>query len=161
MNPPNETAVKLPLWKSCLEKMREAGLAYEMSWPAEFFEKELRCVRGSNEFAFAMLDLRASMEEEDGYYLRSEKNGELWSIPKAFDHESVAHGFDSKLRRYCVRAINLRSATLMNPKAQLTDGERKKMESGLEKSQVRLALLARSQSVAKLLAKKSPKLLKK
>jgi hypothetical protein len=154
-----DAAVKLPLWRTCLKEMREAGFSYDSTWPTEYFEKALHCARDEVQFAFEMLSLRKEVEIEDGYYIRSEENGKRWIITSAPGHEDIAAGFDTKLRRYAVRSVNLRSATLMNPKAQLSDVERARMEKNLEKASVRLVLLSRSVSIAKDVMKHNPKLL--
>lgn len=157
----NEETVKLPLWRNALDKIREAGLTYGKTWQSDFFEKELRCDRDSKEFAFAMMAIRQEVERDDGFYIKSEENGARWSIVAAPDHESVAQTFDTKVRRYAVRSINLRSATLMNPEANLTEDERRKMEHNLEKASLRLILMSRAQSVANVVSEHAPSLLEK
>ncbi len=156
-----QTPARLPLWRHALDRMRAGGYSYGSHWKTEFFEQIFRCQRESNQFRFEMMALKQAIEEEDGYYLRSSENGDLWNIPLAFGHEETARSFDQKLRRYAVRSINLRSATLMNPKAELTDSERRKMEHNLEKASVRLLLISRQQSVVNSLKDHSPKLLAK
>ena len=153
--------IKLPIWKHCLEIMRGAGMTYGNRWRVEFFEEHLRCKRDSAQFAFEMLALKQAIEEEDGYYLQQIENGAAWSIPAAAEHEDVARGFEQKMRRYAVRSIGIRAATLENPAAELTDGERRKMEANLEKASVRLLLISRQKQVQKVVLGKSPKLLKK
>lgn len=160
MNEQN-TVIRLPLWQSCLDEMREQGLTYGSSWKAEFFETRLHHKRNDQQFSFEMLSMRQALEEEDGYYLQSSENGAIWEIPQAVGHEEVARHFDQKLRRYAVRSINIRSATLINPKAELSDEERKKIERNLEKASVRLILISRQKSVVNALGKHAPKLLEK
>lgn len=157
----NTETTKLPLWRNCLENMREEGLNYGSTWTKEYFEEALRAKVGDSDFAFAMMALRQELEEQDGLYLKSEENYARFSVVAAPDHETVASKFDSKVRRYAVRSINLRSATLLNPKAELTEEERKKMEQNLERASVRLVLMSRAASVAKIVAEHAPKLLQK
>lgn len=152
--------LKLPLWKNCLEKMRAQGFGYGSSWPVDFFEGELRRKRDEQQFAFEMMALKQALEEEDGYYLESSESGKLWSIPAAAAHEDVAKSFEHKMRRYSVRSVAIRAATLTNASATLTDAERQKMEANLERASTRLVLLARQQSIVKKLKQQSPKLLK-
>lgn len=152
---------RLPLWRNALEQLREDGLAYGKTWTVDFFEHHLRCPRTAKEFAFGMMALKQELEREDGYYLKSEEDGARWSIVAAADHETVASTFDTKVRRYAVRAINLRSATLMNPEANLTAEDRRKMERNLERASLRLVLMSRASSVAAVVAEHSPKLLEK
>ena len=159
-NTQNET-VRLPLCKSALETMREQGMSYGSQWKVEFFEQHLRCPKDNNAFQFAMLALRDALEKEDGYYLRQTENGLIWEIPTAIGHEETAQTFDSRLRRYAVRSINLRSATLTNPQAQLSEDERRRMESNLEKAAMRLCLISRQQSILKVVNQYAPALLAK
>jgi len=153
--------VKLPLWKNCLEAMREKGFTYGASWPVNFFESQLRTKADSTQFQFEMLQLKCAMEEEDGYYLRSEENGALWSIPAAADHEDVARSFESKMKRYAVRSVALRNSTLTNPDAVLSDAERTRMEAALERASIRMVLMARQKQICRLVFEKKPKLLQK
>lgn len=141
--------------------MREAGLEYGQTWPKQFFEEAFRTLVGEPEFAFAMMALRSELEETDGLYLKSEESNSRFSIVAAPDHESVAAKFDTKVRRYAVRSINIRSATLLNPKAELTEEDRKKMEHNLEKASLRLVLMSRAASVQKIVQEHAPKLLQK
>lgn len=156
----NET-VKLPLWKNCLDNMREEQFSYGKTWEAEYFEKALRQPRASKQFAFEMLSLKQEIEREDGMYLKSEENGARYSIIAANAHEDVAARFDRKVRSFAVRSINLRSATLLNPDAKLTDDERRRMEHNLERASLRLVLLSRSESAAKVLREHAPAILDK
>lgn len=158
-----ENILRLPLWKACLDEMRETGFTYGASWGAEFFETRLRCANDTDEFCFAMINIRCAIEYDDGYSIKSKRaeNGLVFFIPSAPGHEEVASAFDQKMRRYLVRAINLRSATLINPQAELTEGERAKMTKNLERDGIRLVLIAREKSVMKCLEKHQPKLLEK
>lgn len=151
--------IHLPLWKNVLEEMREEGITYGKVWKADFFETRLRCPRTDQRFDFAMMQIKQAIEIEDGYYLGSFENKAIWKIPESPNHEDVTQGFESKLRRYAIRAINLRSATLCNPAADLTTEQRRRMESNLEKASFRLLLISRQASIVKELQKNSPRLL--
>lgn len=157
----NKETTTLPLWKNALEEMREAGLDYGQTWTADFFEKHFREKKDTQKFAFEMMALRQELEKDDGFYLKSEESNARWSIVDAPSHEDVAARFDGKVRRFAVRSINLRSATLMNPKAVLTDDERRKMEGNLEKASLRLVLMSRAHSIAEVVKEHEPKLLEK
>lgn len=154
-------AVRLPLWKRCLEQMRAEGLGYGKVWKAAFFEEVLRTPRTRPQYSFEMMELKQAIEKEDGYYLQSSESGELWSIPQAPDHEWVCQRIERGIRRDAVRVINLRSATLLNPTAELEEGDRMRMEHNLEKAATRLVLMARQKSVVKALQAAAPKLLEK
>ena len=151
----------LPLWKNCLQQMRDDGLEYGKVYPVEYFEKFLRATRDQQSFIFEMMNLKQTVEKEDGYYLKQINSGSEYMIQTAAGHEEEAHRFDSKVRRYAVRSVNLRAATLMNPKAELTDGERAKMEKSLEIASTRLVLMSRQKRIAETIATHAPKLLHK
>jgi len=150
---------KYPLWKDLAAELARGGLDYGQTWPTRFFEEKLDEKAGTKEFAFAMLSLKMTLEFKHGYYLEQTGNGAQWGIPPANQANEIAAGFDHKVRRYAVRSINLRSATLLNPKAELTADERAKMEKDLEHASVRLILLSRSKSIADVVRKHHPKLL--
>ena len=164
MNETNEIqegAVELPLWRSLAKQMIEDGITYGQTWPVEFFESGLRVKRDANEFKFAMMSLRAYIETEEGVYIQSSENGAVWTVPAARSHEDVASRMDNKVRRYSVRSINIRSATLASEKAELTPEERRKMEVNLEHASMRLILMSRAKSFANLAKQHAPKLLEK
>ena len=150
---------RLPLWKNVLKNMRDDGLAYGKVWPASYFEAWLMCEHNSREFDFAMLSIKSQIETEDGYYLQSSNDGNLWSIPSAADHETVCERFDRNVKSFAIRAVLLRDSTLANPTAQLTDQERAKMEKRMEIAGNRLALLNKTATITRAIKKRSPKLL--
>ena len=154
-----DTAIKHPTWKHALDVLREKGLAYGQTITCKELASLMRCTPESPQFAFGMISLRHAIEHEDGYYMRSIDSGAAFRIVAAEEHENVAETFDSKVRRFAVRSINIRSATLMNPNANLTDATRARMESQLEKASIRLALISRAGSVVKGLGDKAQKLL--
>jgi hypothetical protein len=150
-----------PLWKAVAKGLIKDGISYGQEWDVEWFERNLRCPRDSKDFAFAMMSLRGLIEEDVGVYIRERDNGKKFYIPPAPEHEDIATGFDRKVRRFAVRSVNLRSATLMNPLAQLSDSERSKMERNLEHASMRLVLMARAKSVSDCVRQHNPKLLEK
>lgn len=156
------------LWRAALHKIRGRedygyGLTIETPW----LERELGCKRESNEFAFAMLELRGAMEEDDGYYfgaltITEEETGickEVWVIPNAEEHENVCQRFERKLQRYSMRAVRLRNATLANPAAEMSDAARQKMDKNAEIAAMRSLLLKREQKVLKFIKQHDAKLL--
>lgn len=150
-----------PLWKVVAKGIIRDGINYGQEWDAAWFEESLRCDRNSKDFAFSMMSIRGLIEEEAGVYIRERDNGKKYYVPPAPEHEDIATGFDRKVRRFAVRSVNLRSATLMNPQAQLSDSERSKMERNLEHASMRLVLMARAASVGDFVKKNNPKLLEK
>jgi hypothetical protein len=154
-------AVRLPLWRKVLEQMRADGLEYGKSWPAEFFEKGFRSVRGSSAFAFELMGLRKELEDEDGYYMRSSENGAQFYIVEAEACEEVAQHFETKMKRYARRSLLLRVATLGNEKAKLSEETKAKMDKNAARAGTRLVLLARQDSISEAVRKHAPNLLEK
>jgi hypothetical protein len=162
MNDTNKTeTITLPLWKNCLAAMRDDGIDYGKTWQSEYFEQAFRTPRDTQAFVFEMMSLRNTLEKDDGYYLKQLNNGAEYMIQTAVGHEDEASRFDRKVRTYAVRSVNLRSATLMNPKAELSEPERAKMEKGLEIASTRLVLMARQKNITRILTQHAPKLLEK
>jgi hypothetical protein len=156
-------------WRVAIATMRaQETYGYGATWDTPFFEKLLAAKRDTADFAFGMMDLRAAMEAEDGYYLRAQtidlenekKRVEQWVIPAASEHEGVARMFEGKMNRYARRSVNIRALTLANKDANLSDADKSKMESALRIASTRLVLLRREQSIGKWVEKNAPKLLK-
>jgi hypothetical protein len=149
-----------PLWKAlALDLENDPNFTYGWSCTVEWLEAQLKCKRDTSEFAFAMISLRNYTETEHGYYIASEEGGKRYTVPEPFGHEDVAQRFDRRVRRYAVRSVALRSATLMNDQAKLSDTERQTMETNLEHSATRLVLLSRAKGIADHIKKTAPKLL--
>jgi hypothetical protein len=157
-----------PLWRVLLGKMREnENYGYGAVWETSFFEAGLGAKRGTPDFAFQMLDMRAEMEEVDGYYLRCQtrhdeagRTIEEWLIPSAAEHEEVARGFEARMGRYAHRSVDIRAKTLANPTATLSSEERANTEARMRIAATRIVLLRREKSVAEYVVKHAPKLLK-
>ena len=156
-------------WRMALATMRaEETYGYGATWPTAFFEQHLAAKRDTADFAFGMMELRGTIEAEDGYYLRcqtikQEDTGlkiEQWIIPAANEHEGVARMFEGKMSRYARRSANIRALTLANPDANLSDADKSKMEASLRIASTRLVLLRREKSIGSWVEKNAPKLLK-
>jgi hypothetical protein len=166
----NETRTDWPLWKAALAKLRGLpefgyGLTLDVLW----FERELNCQRDTTEFTFALLNIRQQVESENGYYLQSQTvrddetgtKREIVQIPCAADHENIAHGFETRMRSYSTRAVDLRVKTLANPEAiaSMTAEQKAHMEKAMEIAAVRTVLIRRERSIVKWIKFNSPKLL--
>lgn len=165
-----KTETQWPLWKAALAKLRSLpnfgyGLTLDLSW----FERELSCRRDTSEFAFGLMQIRQLVEYEDGYYIqtqtiRDDESGtkqEIAQIPCAADHEVVARGFESRMRTFAARAVDLRVKTLGNRSAidSMTQEERQRMEKSSEIAATRAVLLRREKSITAFVKKHQPKLL--
>lgn len=154
-------AVRLPLWKNCLEKMRSEGMTFGTFWTADFFERELRCKLGSSEFDFSMLSISQDIKwSGEGYVLKSERYGQVWRIAEAKEIEDIAKGVDAAVKRGLRYAVELREATLNNTKAVLDDEQRKRLIADKEKAAWRLLMVSKAGTIKKLISQKSPNLLK-
>lgn len=139
----NNETIKHPAWKHALEQMRQRGLAYGVAYSSQELADWMRCDPQSHQFIFGMLEIKHRIEIDDGYYMASRESGKSWKIVEAESHEDVAGTFDGKVRRYALRSVNIRNATLMNPAAQLSDSCRSEMQRNLEHAATRLALISR------------------
>lgn len=157
-----------PIWRIALRRLRALeSFGYGMQLDTAWFEAALSAKRESNDFGFAMMELRAELENEDGYYLQcqtiqDQETGlrrEVWQIPAAAEHETVARQFEGKMRRFSHRALAIRLKTLANASAHMSDAERTKMESSSRIAATRLVLLQREKSIAAAVRKHAPKLL--
>lgn len=154
---PTET-VRLPLWKNCLDNMRKQGLAYGQTWSAEFFEKELRCDRDAMPFGLAISEIRRQLES-DGYYLsgRGQKLAQFVILqPEA--NVDVMKSYQRAASDALSRGVILGTNTRLD---LLSEENRKRHESLLERLATKAVLLRRSESIAKAVRKSQPKLLEK
>lgn len=148
--------LKLPLWKNCLESMQQSGIAYGQTYPAEYFEDELKEKRDSMKFGLAISEIRRALES-DGFYLsgRGQKGAQFVILPPSGNSDVMEtyqrQALDS-MRRGVILGTNTRLDTL-------NDAERKKHEAVLERMAIKTALMARSGQVAKVLREHKPSLL--
>jgi hypothetical protein len=163
-----ETKIDWPLWKVALKNLRELpGYGYGLKLETQWFEHQFGALRNTSDFAFQMLELRAAVESDDGYYLQSQTvqdddtglKAEFYQIPAASEHQGVALTFEGKMRRYAARSFHIRAKTLNNPEANLLDADRRKMEKSAEIAANRIVLLRRERAVIGALKKNTPKLI--
>ena len=155
MNNGDTAAIKHPSWKHALEQITARGLMYGVTFQTTELAEWLRCDPETAQFSFGMIEIRRHLEVNDGYYMASIEGGKAWRIVEADRHEDVAQKFDVKVRRYAVRSVNLRSATLCNPAAKLATDRRQIMERNLEHASIRLALISRHKGGMKALGNKA------
>lgn len=140
-----------------MEQMRADGVHYGKTYPAEFFEGMLRCKRDAMEFGLAISEIRRELEK-DGFYLsgRGQKGNQYVVLPPSGNVDVMAHYSrvaSDALKRGVILGTNTRLDTL-------SAEERRKHENMLERMAIKAALVSRSAQVAKVIAKKNPKLLK-
>lgn len=164
----DETKTDWPLWKVALRNLRALpGFGFGLKLETRWFEAQLGCSRETSEFAFGMMRLRQEVEEADGYYLQcqtiqDDESGakcEVYQIPSAADHQGVAVSFEARMRSYAARSLQIRTKTLNNPTAQLSESDRARMAKSEEIAATRIVLLRRERTIAKVLKASAPKLL--
>lgn len=145
---PNAEVVRLPLWREAHRKMLAEGIQHGTVYPAEFFEKELRCERDSMSFSLAIAELRRALEE-DGYYISGRgQKGDSFVILPPEAHADVMINYGRKAADALRRGVILGTNTRLD---LLSAGDRRRHESLLEKMAIKSALLARSGQIAKAL----------
>jgi hypothetical protein len=132
--------VKLPEWKTCLSDMQEDGIDHGKAWPTSYFEERLRCKRDTMRFGLDMSRIRTKLLE-DGYYLSGRgAKGERFEIVPAAANSQVMENLQADAARALAKGVILGTNTRID---LLTDAERRKHESMLEKLAVRAALFSR------------------
>lgn len=147
---------KLPLWKSCLQKMEEEGLHYGTSFTVEWLEEQLSAKFGTIGFMIAIHDLRIELEKRGFAIAGSPKKTGRYAILPAKDNAAVMSRMSRKGKRYFVRTVLLGSNTDMS---ELTPEEKKRHQSVLERARLRVALIDREKTLKRFLAKHAPRLL--
>lgn len=148
--------VRLPLWKSCLDNIRNAGVVYGQTFTAEYFEKQLRVTRDSMQFGLAISEIRRELEK-DGFYLsgRGQKGNQFVILPAESNADVMQHysraALDA-LKRGVILGTNTRLDTL-------SVQDRRKHESTLEKMAIRVSLMRRSHQIYKAVKSTKPELL--
>jgi hypothetical protein len=156
-NEKTEGLRRLPLWRTCLEELRARGqIQYGATIDATYLEQALDCSRDSIEFSFLVSNIRHELLE-DGYYLsgRGQSGNQFVILPPASNADvmtAYAREAANALKRGVILGTNTRLDTL-------SEADRKRHESVLERIATKAALVSRSQQIAKALRKSNPKLL--
>ena len=131
-------AVRLPLWKNALDKMRESGIGYGVVFDAKFFEDELRAKRDEMQFGLGMSAIRRELEK-DGYYItgRGQKGNQFVIVPPE-SNADVMNGYARQALDSLSRGFILGTGTRLDT---LSKRDRDRHESLLAKMATRLALL--------------------
>lgn len=156
MNDESNGAVRLPLWKACLEEMREQGVQFGQVWKSEFFEKRLRRKRTDMQFGLAVSEIRAALEH-DGFFLSGRgQRGTQFVILPADGNDAVLEQYQRAASKALKRGVILGTNT---PLDMLSEAQRKRHESLLERIAIKAALMNRAVSIGKYVKKHSPSLL--
>lgn len=138
--------LRLPLWKNCYEEMLRDGVDYGQAYPAEYFEERLKVKRDSMTFGLDISKIRAALLSH-GFFLSGRgQKGEQFVVVDAAANTSVMENFQAQ----AIKA--LRSGVILGTNTRvdvLTDEERRKHESMLERLAIRSALISRKIPILK------------
>lgn len=148
--------VRLPLWKACLDDMREEVVEYSKVYSAEFFEEKLKAPRDSMQFSLGISKIRHELKN-DGFYLsgRGQKGNSFVILPPE-SNADVMRSYSRAASQALSNGVILGTNTRLD---SLTPSQRKKHESLLEKMAVKAVLMQRSKQVFAVVTKVEPKLL--
>lgn len=148
--------VRLPLWRACLDDMLEDGVAYSKTYTAEFFEQKLRKKRDEMQFGMDISEIRRELETR-GFYLsgRGQKGNQFVIIPPE-SNVDILRNYQAAASDSMRRAVTLGAST---DTTLLNDEQKRTHERVLEKVQIKLALMQRSQAIGNAIKKSHPKLL--
>ena len=151
--------LKLPLWRSCVELMREQGLTYGKIYATEFFESNLRCQRDSQEFQFGMMHIYSALRklEPERYVLtcRGQEGKQYIVLPP---NETAEWSGEKFLQAQGIM-LECYKVGCSVPKSLLNESEQKIHESRLERMGNKLALLNRSKAIFNAVKNIKPKLI--
>jgi len=133
-----EGVTKLPLWQNAVDEMIETGIDYGKVYPAEFFEKHLKCDRNTMSFGLGVSHIRRSLEDL-GYYLTGRgQKGDQFVIVENTSNQGVGNCYMRRARDCFDRAFTL----LVNTKQEgMTVEEKRRHDATAEKVAIRRALL--------------------
>lgn len=152
----NGTVRKLPLWKSCFEKMEAEGLEYGKIYPVHFFEHELSAKMSTIGYQTGIIEIRHELEQR-GFWLKgSPQRAGIYQIVMPDKNRKAMNDRQSRARSLIARAITLGVNT---DRRKLTADQVQKHDSVLNRAQLRLALIDRPRTIERFLQKHMPRLL--
>lgn len=144
------------MWSSCYEDMIAEGVHHGKVFPVEFFEERLHNKFGSVRFGFDIARIRRELET-NGYYLSGRGMGGkgFVIVPPESNTAVCRHhrkiGF-TRMKRGVILGNTTRTELM-------TEEQRRRHESQLERLAIQVALIDRSGAVARLVKKHNPRLL--
>jgi hypothetical protein len=142
----NMEVVRLPLWKNCYEEMLRDGVDYGSAYSTEYFEERLKVGRDSMAFGMDISKIRAALLSH-GYFLSGRgQKGEQFVVVRAAANAAVMENFQAQAIKALKAGVILGTNTKLDV---LTDEERRKHESTLEKLAIRAALVSRKMPLLK------------
>lgn len=144
--------VRLPIWKNALDEMRKQGLHYGKTYPAEWFETQLRAQRNTMPFGLGISEIRRELEH-DGYFLSGRgQKGNQFVILEPESNQDVMKCYGRAALNALQRGVILGTNTRLDT---LSAEQRRKHQSLLEKMAVRVALVKHAGKVVASLTKNS------
>jgi hypothetical protein len=142
----NMEVVRLPLWKNCYEEMLRDGVDYGSAYSTEYFEERLKVGRDSMAFGMDISKIRAALLSH-GYFLSGRgQKGEQFVVVRAAANAAVMENFQAQAIKALKAGVILGTNTKLDV---LTDEERRKHESTLERLAIRAALVSRKMPLLK------------
>lgn len=129
--------LRLPLWKTCVESMLAEGVAFGKTYTAEYFEQRLKCKRDEMKFGLMVSQIRRGLESS-GFYLSGRGlKGDSFIILEPNRNKEIMGSYAAAALDALKRGVILGTNTRVD---LLTDEERRRHESMLEKLACRLML---------------------
>lgn len=147
---------RLPLWKSCVDSMLAEGIQFGKTYSAEYFEERLKCKRHEMKFGLAVSQVRRRLES-DGFYLSGRGlKGDSFIILEPNRNQDVMSSYASEALDALKRGVILGTNTRVD---LLSDEERRRHESLLEKLAARLVFCRKTKTVLGVIEKHQKELL--
>jgi hypothetical protein len=133
-------AVRLPLWKNVYEQMIAEGCDYGSTYHAEFFEESLKTLRDTMRFGLDLAKIRRALEHHGMYLTARGQNGNQFVIVPPESNADKLVGYQRAAIDALKRGVILGTNTRLD---SLSDEQRRRHESTLEKLATRAALISR------------------
>ena len=133
-------ALRLPLWKNVYEQMIAEGCDYGRTYAAEFFETSLKTTRDTMRFGLDLARIRRALEYHGFYLTARGQGGNQFIIVQPESNADKLIGYQRAAIDALKRGVILGTNTRLD---SLTDEQRRRHESTLEKLATRAALVSR------------------
>lgn len=148
--------LRLPLWKTCVEAMLAEGVVFGKTYTAEYFEERLKCKRDEMKFGLAVSQVRRALESS-GFYLSGRGlKGDSFIILEPNRNQEIMGSYASAALDALKRGVILGTNTRVD---MLTEEERRRHESMLEKLASRMMFCKKTKTILKVLKKEDGQLL--
>lgn len=148
--------LRLPLWKTCVESMLAEGVAFGKTYTAEYFEERLKCKRDEMKFGLMVSQIRRALESS-GFYLSGRGlKGDSFIILEPNRNQEVMGSYAAAALDALKRGVILGTNTRVD---LLTEEERRRHESMLEKLAARMMFCKKTKTILKVLEKDGDSLL--